>query len=307
MSSYVRREIERLPGVRRVEVSRVVPVRLVAGQHWYRTAIQGITQRNELRRLLDADLNDVALPRDGLVLTERLATRLGVRPGDRLRVESLEGKRYQRDVVVAGLVNELIGLSAYMDITALNRFMGEDDLVSAVSVALERPMEAAFFTAVKGLPRIATAASKTAMLSSFNETSAKNVLFFTSVFTGFASVIAFGVVYNSARVSLAERAWELASLRVMGFTRREVSTFLLGELAIQTALAIPLGFPFGYFIAWGLVQLMPHETMSLPLIIQPRTYAYAALATLAAALISAMVVRRRIDRLDLVAVLKTRE
>jgi putative ABC transport system permease protein len=307
MSSYVRREVENMPGVRRVEVSRMVPVRLVAGHHWYRTAIQGIAQGAQLRRLLDSDLREVPLPSDGLVLTERLATRLGVRPGDKLRVESLEGKRHQRDVVVAGLVNELIGLSAYMNIAALNRFMGEGDLVSAISLALDRSAEGAFFTNVKKLPRIATAASKTTMLRNFNEVSAKNILFFTTMFTAFASVIAFGIVYNSARVSLAERAWELASLRVLGFTRREVSTFLLGELAIQTALAIPLGFPAGYFIAWGLVQLMPHETMSLPLIIQPRTYAYAALATLTAALISALVVQRRIDKLDLVAVLKTRE
>jgi putative ABC transport system permease protein len=296
MSSYVRREVERLPGVRSVEVSRMVPVKLVAGHHWYRTAIQGITEGAQLRRLLNARLRSVPLPRDGLILTERLATRLGVRPGDKVRVESLEGKRYQQDLFVAGLVNELIGLSAYMDIVAVNRFMGESDLVSALSVALDRSAESAFFADVKKLPRIATATSKTAMLRTFNEISAKNVLFFTTAFTGFASVIAFGIVYNSARVSLAERAWELASLRVLGFSRREVSTFLLGELAIQTALAIPLGLPFGYLIAWW-----------LPLIIQPRTYAYAALATLAAALISALVVRRRVDRLDLVSVLKTRE
>lgn len=145
------------------------------------------------------------------------------------------------------------------------------------------------------------------MLQSFKETSAKNVLFFTTIFTGFAAVIAFGVVYNSARIALAERAWELASLRVLGFTRREVSGFLLGELAIEIVLAIPLGFPLGYFIAWGLIQLMPHETLVLPVIIQPDTYAYAGIAILLAGTVSALIVRHRVDRLDLVAVLKTRE
>jgi putative ABC transport system permease protein len=115
------------------------------------------------------------------------------------------------------------------------------------------------------------------------------------------------VVYNAARITLAERAWELASLRVLGFTRREVSIFLLGELVIEIAIGIPLGLPFGYFLAWGLIQLMPHETMSFPVVIHASTYAYAAIAILIAGLLSALVVRNRIDQLDMVSVLKTRE
>lgn len=307
MAARVRHEIAHVPGVRETEVSRIVSVRLVSGHLSYRTVIQGIAQDARLRRLLDADLRSVPLPRAGILLTDRLAQRLNVHAGDKLWVESLESTRRKREVVVAGTVGELIGLSAYMEIGALNRFMGESDVVSGVSVALDKSREKDFFAYLKGLPKIATSGSKTAMLQSFKETSAKNVLFFTTIFTGFAAVIAFGVVYNSARIALAERAWELASLRVLGFTRHEVSAFLLGELAIEIVLAIPLGFPLGYFIAWSLLQLMPHETLVLPLIIQPDTYAYAGIAILLAGTVSALIVRHRVDRLDLVAVLKTRE
>ena len=306
-ASRVRHEIAHIPGVLETEVSRIVPVRLSSGHRFYRTAVQGLPQDPRLRRLLDEQLRSVALPSDGLVLTDRLAQRLNVRAGDTVWVESLESTRRKREAIVAGTVRELIGMSAYMDIGALNRFMGEADVVSSVSVALDKSQEKDFFAYLKGFPKIATSGSKTAMLQSFKETSAKNVLFFTTIFTGFASVIAFGVVYNSARIALAERAWELASLRVLGFSRREVSAFLLGELAIEIAIAIPLGFPLGYFISWGLIQLMPHETLILPVIIQPATYAYAAIAILLAGMISALIVRHRIDRLDLVAVLKTRE
>jgi putative ABC transport system permease protein len=148
---------------------------------------------------------------------------------------------------------------------------------------------------------------KTAALAMFRDTSAKNVLFFTAIFTAFAWAMAVGVVYNSARIALAERAWELASLRVMGFTRAEVSALLLGELVVPLAIAIPLGLPAGWLAAWGLVSVTHTETFYIPLIILPRTYAYAAVAVLVAGVVSALIVRHRIDRLDLVAVLKTRE
>jgi putative ABC transport system permease protein len=303
----VQQDISRLPGVTQTEGVRYVPVKLLAGHRSYRTVIQGLPQNARLRRLLDEHLREVALPSDGLLLTDRLAQRLGVRAGDTLWVETLQGKRHQREIAVAGTVGELIGMSVYMDIDALNRLMGEAPSVSSVAVALDRTREADFFAATKNNPRIATVASKASMLKSFQENSARNILFFTTVFTGFSVVIAFGVVYNAARITLAERAWELASLRVLGFTRREVSVFMLGELAIEIAIGIPLGLPFGYILGWGLLQLMPHETLKLPIEVYPSTYAYAALAILIAGLVSAMVVRMRIDRLDMVSVLKTRE
>jgi putative ABC transport system permease protein len=303
----VQQNIGRLPGVMQTEGARYVPVKLVSGHHTYRTAIQGLPQHARLKRLLDENLREVAVPPDGLLLTDRLAQRLDVRTGDKLWVETLQGKRRQREMTIAGTVGELIGMSVYMDINALNRLMGEGETLSSVAVALDRTREAEFFAATKSNPRIATVASKTSMLKSFQENSAKNLLFFTSIFTGFAAVIAFGVVYNAARITLAERAWELASLRVLGFTRREVSVFLLGELAVEIAIGIPLGLPFGYFLGWGLLHLMPHETISIPLVIHPSTYAYAAIAILIAGLVSALVVRNRIDKLDMVSVLKTRE
>ncbi|MGB8857343.1 MAG: FtsX-like permease family protein [Burkholderiales bacterium] len=306
-AANVQTDISRLPGVMQTEGARYVAVKLVAGHRSYRTLIQGLPRQAQLKRLLDDNLQEVTLPADGLLLAKRLADRLGVRTGDTIWVETLQGKRRQRELTVAGTVGELIGMSVYMDIDSLNRLMGEAPSVSSVAVTLDRTREAEFFAATKKHPRIATVASKSAMLKSFKENSAKNILFFTTVFTGFAAVIAFGVVYNAARITLAERAWELASLRVLGFTRGEVSIFLLGELAIEIAIGIPLGLPFGYFIAWGLIQLMPHDTMSLPIIIHASTYAYAAVAILIAGLISALVVRNRIDRLDMVGVLKTRE
>ena len=306
-AARMRHEIAALPGVLRVETTRTAAARLVSGHRYYRTALQGIPEQGELRRLLDADLRVVPIPAEGLLLTERLARRLGVRVGQTLTVELLEGDRSHRDVPVAGTVQDLIGLSAYMNADALNRLLHEGDSSNLASVTLDRTRTAAFFTALKSLPRVATATSKRSMLDNFRATMARNVLVFTGILTAFALVIALGVVYNSARIALAERAWELASLRVLGFTRAEVSGLLLQELGIEILLAIPVGCVLGYGLSWLVVQLTHSDLIEIPVIVAARTYAFAAMAVIAAGIASALIVRRRIDRLDLVGVLKTRE
>jgi putative ABC transport system permease protein len=300
-------EVARMPGVLMSEGSRDVPVRLVAGHRYYRTSLLGIAPAGELRRLLDLNRNRIAVPPEGILLTDRLADRLAVRLGDTLVVETLTGNREQRTVPVVGIVRDLIGLFAYMDLDAVNRLMGEGDSFSGFSVRLDQLQSDTFFRHLKEFPRVATVASKASMLQNFRETSARNVLYFTTILTAFAAVIAIGVVYNNARIALQERAWELASLRVLGFTRGEVSTFILGELAIELAAAIPLGCIGGYLLSWTIVAMSHNDMISIPIIIAPRTYAFAALAIIIAGTGSAMVVRRRIDQLDLVGVLKTRE
>ena len=282
-------------------------MRLRAGHYTYRTAVTGLPAQAELRRLLDAELRQVPLPPDGLLLTDRLAQRLHIKAGDTVTLASLEGTRVTREVRVVGLVRELVGLSAYMDIEALNRLMGEGRTISAVAVTMDASQARDFYLRLKAMPRVATVSIKSVALKTFQETSARNILVFTTIVTVFAAAITVGVVYNSARIALAERGWELASLRVIGFTRHEVSVLLLGELALEIAVAIPLGLWLGYLLSVALVSLTHSETLSIPVVIQPRTYAYAAVATVAAGVVSALIVRHRIDHLDLVAVLKTRE
>src|SRR5579864_1187900 len=194
-----------------------------------------------------------------------------------------------------------------MDRAALNRLMSESDSMNALDLRLDPGRGVALFTAVKATPSITSLQIKANSLASFRETSARNVLVFTSIFTIFAATIAVGVVYNSARISLAERSWELASLRVLGFSRAEVSAMLLGELAIEVAIGIPLGLWFGRGLARVLTEMMRSETFRIPVIIAPQTYVFAAGAIVAAGVLSALIVRGRIDHLDLVAALKVQE
>lgn len=305
--AHITYEMARLPHVTAVEATRSVSVQLVNGPHQWRGSVQGRSADPQLQRIVDAKHHTFVPPQDGLLLTDRLAERLHIKPGQTVRVELMEGRRQVLELPVTGTVAELMGMGAYIERRSLNHLLQEGDNVNMVAVSVERGFEAELLERLKNLPRVAVTFSKSVMLRNIEEITARNVLVFSAILTVFASIIAVGVVYNHARIALAERAWELASLRVLGFTRGEVSAFLLGELALEIVLAIPLGLVAGYWLAAGIVQLIKTDEFFFPLIIRPPTYAYAAITVVAAGVASALIVRRRIDTLDLVGVLKTRE
>ncbi len=303
-----RHEVARLPGVTAVESGRDVAVRFVNGHLSQRGAIQGRAQHAELRRIVDLDLRVVShLEGDGLVMTDRLANKLGLRVGQTVRVEVLEGRQRTLDVPLVGTVREMMGLNAYIERRALNRLLQEGDLSTEFALAIERGREGELLEASKQMPRVIGAFSKATVLRNMQEVSARNIRIMSTVLTLFATVIAVGVVYNNARIALAERTWELASLRVLGFTRAEVSGLLLGEMAISIAIALPLGMALGFGLVQMVSTLVASDQFLFPVVIQPATYAWAGIVVLVAAAASALVVRRRIDKLDMVAALKTRE
>jgi putative ABC transport system permease protein len=301
------RAIARMPGVLTTEAVRGVPVRLRHGHRTYRTAISGLPPDARLRRLLDRDQHVVPLPADGLLLSRRLGERLAIEPGEHIVIKVLEAERPTREVPVAGLVDDMIGLGAYMDIRALHRLMREADAITAVALLHDGSPPEAFYRAVKAVPKVQTVAVKALSLQLFRETVATLILVMAGVLSLFSAAIAIGVVYNNARIVLHERAWELASLRVLGFTRAEVSRLLLSEIAVEVLVAVPFGLWLGYWLARGLVAMNEIETFQIPVVIAPHTYAAAAAIVLLAGAASALIVRRRIDRLDLVGVLKARE
>jgi putative ABC transport system permease protein len=302
-----RLELARLPGVTAVESTRFVNVTLVNGHRRERTLIRGYPGAPVLYRIIDADAHETRPDGAGLVLTDRLADKLGLHAGDRVQVEVLEGRQRVFEATVDKTVEEMMGLNAYMERRALNRALGEDDVSTGFVLGLERGGEAALLEAMRALPRVAGTFSKASMLRNMQEISARNVRIMSTILTAFACVIAVGVVYNNARIALAERSWELASLRVLGFTRAEVSGLLLGELGLSIAVALPLGMLLGWALVHGVAGLLASDQFFFPVVIRPRTYGWAALAVLFAALASALIVRRRIDQLDMVMALKTRE
>jgi putative ABC transport system permease protein len=303
-------ELKRLPGVARVEPFRAVAVRLrsaAQGSRIERTNVLGLEPGARLRRIVDEDFRVHATPPDGVLLTDRLAQLLRVRPGDTLVIEVLEGKRLVREVKVAGLVSELIGTAAYMDLTALDRLLREGATYSGAFLAIDPGFRDTIYARLKRMPGVTGVGVRASSLESFEKTVAESFLISIVTTVLFACVIAAGMIYNGARIALSERGRELASLRVLGFRRREVAAILLGEQAFLTAVAIPVGAAIGYGLCALIVWRFQSELFRIPLVVSAATLAFAVAVVTISALLSAFVVRRRIDRLDLVEVLKTRE
>ena len=301
-------ELRSLPGVEYGEAVRGVAARLVFENRSYRTYINGYEPNAEIKRLVDRDLEPVRLPRSGIVLNEYLGKEiLGVRSGDLLTVEVLEGSQPVQQIPVVSLVHQDLGVGAYMDIKALNRLMGEGNAISGAYLYIDDAQQNEIFRRLKEMPRIVGTVVREQALNAYHRTMDETMLFWASVATFFAGIISVGVVYNSARITLTERSHELASLRVLGFTRGEISYILLGELAILTLLAIPLGLLLGNLMCAYIAASIENDLYRVPLILSPHTYAFAALVILVSTAISGLLVRRRLDHLDLIEVLKTKE
>ncbi len=303
----VAHELARLPGVRRVELRRLVGARLEHGTISQRTAIFGLDPGAHLTGLSGPDGRPVALPAAGLVLTDALARKLGVEPGDPVRVEVLEGRRPVRDVPVTLVVESLIGLSAYMDRGALNALMMEGRVADAAKLRIDPAEAPRLYAAIKEIPAIASLSIKDAAYRQFRGIMDQTFLLVISFYTTFAAVIALGVVYNTARIAMAEHARELASLRVLGFRKREVAEILLVELATLTLLALPLGCLLGLGLVELLAELFSSDLYRVPAIVTPATLGTALGIVVAASVAAGLFVARRLGGLDLVAVLKSRE
>jgi putative ABC transport system permease protein len=306
-SASARHELDRLPGVLHSEPFRAVPARLRFAHRSRRVELTGLSAHSDLRRLIDIKLRAVELPAEGIVVTAKLAELLGAKPGDFVIVEVLEQARPVRQVQIAGVVEELVGIAAYMNLAALNRLLGDQGALSGAYLAVDENQTSQLYRQLKSMPAVSGVAIRESVLKSFREILDRSIVISTLINILFACVIAFGVVYNSARIALSERGNELASLRVLGFTRREVAVILLGEQSVLTVLAIPLGFAMGAAICWLLVLRLSTELYRIPFVLTTRTFGFAACVVAIAALASGFLVARRINRLDLVAVLKTRE
>ncbi|MGM0450160.1 MAG: ABC transporter permease [Pseudomonadota bacterium] len=300
-------ELLHQPGILHAETFRNVPVRLVHRQREYRTVIQGMDASRALFGLIDAAHRDIALPPEGLLLTQYLADDLGVVAGEDLRVVIMEGQRRTVSVPVAGTVSEPIGLSAYMERRALNRLLGEGPAVTGAWLLTDRRAEPVLFDRLWGLPEITGVGMVNEAAARIRRYIGDTVLVMMGFMVLLAGSITFAVVYNNARIAFAERARELATLRVLGFTRTEVAWILIGEVALLALLAIPIGWLLGTALVWLVNQAMNSDLFRVPFIITTQTYAFSALGVVLTATLSLLLIARRLYRLNMIDALKTAE
>lgn len=300
-------ELRAIPGVLEAEVQRVVPITLRAGHRAYRTSATGLDSGSELKVLRDSALRPIAVPSDGIMLSRTIARQLDLKAGDSVTIEVLEGSRAVREVTVRRISDDILGASVTMARTALNRLMREGSIANVATFRIDPGQSERLWSRIRSMPKIEGSSVKALWFALFNETIGGMVVIGALVLSGFGMLIAIGVVYNSARIALQERAWELASLRIIGLTRREVSAVIISELVVELVVAIPAGLLAGRYLIELIASARASESFQIPAVIDRSSYAIAALLVIGAAIASFITIRRRIDRLDLVAVLKTRD
>ncbi len=306
-SVQVRDLFRQLPGVVTVEPFRYAVVRISLGHNRRQVLLQGLPENGLHNRVIDSSDRQIQLPPAGLVVSSKLAEVLGARVGDKITVEALEGRRLVRTVPLVALAEDFAGMAAYMDMRALNRLLGEGDIITGANFRVDEGRRGEFLRELKDIPRVSWVAIKNSLRENFRQTTAASIGLIQTIYMVFAMVVAFGVVYNNARISLAERARELATLRVVGFSRREVGGVLVTELVILALIAVPVGLLIGSGFAKVILGAVNTETVRLPLVLTAANYAFAVLVVLVASTLSALVVLRKLSHLDLVSALKAPE
>ncbi|MBI5766696.1 MAG: ABC transporter permease [Verrucomicrobia bacterium] len=297
-------DFRHLPGVVLAEPFRYVPVELRAGPIMRRLMLQGLPERGTLSRVIDARPAQFTLPARGVVISAKLAEVLRVKPGDEVIARVLEGEEREISVPIVGLAEDFAGVAAYMQLDALNRLMREGDRITGAHLSVAAGQWEEFLRAVKNTPRAAGCMIKASMRDGFRKTTAQSIGLLQKMYMMFAVIVAFGIIYNSARISLSERARELATLRVLGFTRGEVGAVLVGELVLLTVVALPVGLVIGSGFARGILTAVNTETVRLPLVLTAANYAFAVAVVAVASALSALFAARKLADIDLVSALK---
>lgn len=300
-------EARRLPGVLQVEGQQYLSATLRHGHLEKRATIEARRPGLDLSRVVDAQGQVIDAPPEGIMLSERLAAQLDVGIGDVVEVSFRGNRQGTFEMPVTRLVTQYFGLGAYVDQDAMDRLFQQAPQVSVINVTLDMSQRDAFEAALSDLPRLGGSTMMTENRESFQETISQNVLITTTVYTILGVLITVGVAYNGARIQLSERARELASLRILGFTRGEVGYILLGEIMLLAIIAQPLGWALGWLFAKSMVEGFSSDLYAIPLVLKPATFSQASLVVLIAALVSVLIVLRRLNRLNLVSVMKTRE
>ncbi|GAB3028693.1 ABC transporter permease [Bowmanella dokdonensis] len=299
--------LKRMKGVIEVEPFRTVAAVMHNGRQHYRGAVTALTEKPRLFRALDSSLQAIPLPENGIVLSTALAGELDLKAGQKMILDVREGRRPTLEVSVAGLADTLMGAPAYMQLETLNRLMKEPNRVSGAYLRIDSSQGQQLYRRLKDMPVVAGVSLQQDSRRAFKKVMDTGAGAMRYVMALIAAVITFGIVYNSARIAFAERARDLASLRVIGLTRTETGFVLLGELGLITLLALPLGAALGYYFSLAVAAGFSTDLYRVPTEFSPASYGTAALAVLLAATLSGALVKRDINRLDLVSALKTRE
>ncbi len=288
-----------------VEPIAEYPFRLKNGWREKNTMIMGIERNSRVYHLSGLNGGRIDVPREGILLTEGLAESLGVKRGDMLTIEALNKPGIERQVTVKGLVEEYMGGSGFMELDVLNGVLQEGSTINNALINL-RYNSGNFVRDIEGMAYVQSVREPDDMVKQYNEYMGLMYAYIGVIIT-LSCIMGFAIIYNTTTISIMERKRELASLRIMGFTNKKVSELIFNENTAVSVMGLIVGMPLGRFMGVQMLNYVPEDMMSLPLVIFPKTYVLAAVTVALFVILAQMANMRRISRMDLVEVMKSRE
>lgn len=300
--------ISRIDGVLQTEPLLEVPVKVHFAGRSEDDVLVGLAPESVLKKLFSTNGKPLQLPKEGLLINEKTANKLGIGVGDKVEIETLLGLGPSRhaEVTVVGVSRQLIGGGSYIPLFQVNRILGEEGLISGAMLKVDPGKVSEVEGVLNKMTAVASILSKQKEIDNFN-TSLEATVYSVGIMILCAVLLGFAIVYNASVISFAERKRELASLRVLGFTIKEVSALLWKEYLLQSLCGIALGLPFGYLMALSFARSLSTDLFSLPVVVYPITYVFAALGGIAFVMIALRFAVRGVRKLDLVEILKNRD
>lgn len=284
-----------------IEVKADIPVELSNGNLKKIINLTAVNQDTQFYGFADNDGNSIAMPEQGLMLTENLAGILKVKPGDWVKVKSYSGGDpvYEKVVVV---FPQSLGMGAYTNFESLNRFLLGKNLITGVNI---KSGDTALANEILKARNIASVSSSTDIRAMYDKSLAL-IIVSIGIMLVFSGVLGFSIVYNVTSVNIGEREAEFSTLRVLGFSNKEIFRLILKENNIIMVIGILLGIPVGTAMLGYATYAFSTENYSLKMEPTSASLFYAGMTTILFILLAQVATYRRIKKLDFLQALKTR-
>ena len=304
--SNVIRELNDVDGIKRVEPFLEIPVSLKFLNHKKDVIALGISDGSELYNVFDKDGNRLEVPKSGMMVSEQVANKLGVQVGDVLQVESIFAKDEKLNVKIEKIIPQYLGANIYMNQDVLLGLLKQGEMMTSALNAIDERAIPSLKDEYRASKYISIIEVRQEMIDKYEElmgsaTYALWVMAIISIITGFA------IVYNSSIISLAERKRELASLRVMGMTPKEVMEVVSVEQWFIGFSGMIAGIPLAFLMSQAMSTSMSNDLYTIPPGTSGNAIVLAFIGTIFAIAVSQVSISRKVKQLDLVAVLKERE
>jgi len=294
-------EIKHIVDTDRIEPKIEFPFELIYGNNKLVANIIGVKSNTEFYGFKNLKGQSINLPNDGIVLSEGLARFIGVEKGDKVKIKTFIPNKDDIYVEVKDIIKQSLGTNGYMEISYMGNILLDKSLITGVYINSSDNIKGELEN-IKGIASIQSLADMRSIFEQFMGLMIGSI----SVMIVFAGILGFAIVYNSTIMNIAERRLEFSSLRVMGFSKKEIFKIITKENSVMTILGIILGIPLGQSMISSLESTFSTEIYTIEMNPTLSSYIITAILTIIFVIIAQLATYKKINSLDFIEALKNR-